>query len=489
MKRIFLILICAVLCSVSVFAENYYYDEVNGQIIWLCQEDNGEYTLLCPGWCRDNLSDYENIMNQYGYSASTYHYTGDFVIPDYINAIGERAFSVIVPYLDSYQFHDNEDLTSVTIPNSVRSIGSTAFHGCIGLTSVTIPNSVTEIGWYAFSNCSGLTSITIPNSVTEINGYTFENCSGLTSVTIGTGVTNIESYAFENCSGLVTVNLNATNWTTDNGCFHIWDGCSSFTTLNIGNNVTNIPACAFENCSGLTSVSIPNSVTSIGYRAFDGCNGLRTVTIGTGVANIGINAFYGCSNLTTVNFNAANCTTMGSSSSPVFEDCGTSLVTLNIGEGVTIIPDNAFKKCKSFTSITSAANNPPVIYTSSFDSGLSPMTPVIVPCGTVSDYERYWYIFRNIQQSADCGSTGIDDDYANKIAIFPNPVTDILNITSSETISEIKIVNTLGQVVKRIEVNSDNAVCNVEELPNGFYVVRIYNEDTKSFCQKKFAKE
>ena len=117
------------------------------------------------------------------------------------------------------------------------------------------------------------------------------------------------------------------------------------------------------------------------------------------------------------------------------------------------------------------------------------MTPVIVPCGTVSDYERYWYIFRNIQQSADCGSTGIDDDYANKIAIFPNPVTDILNITSSETISEIKIVNTLGQVVKRIEVNSDNAVCDVENLPNGFYVVRIYNEDTKSFCQKKFAKE
>ncbi|MBQ5424327.1 MAG: T9SS type A sorting domain-containing protein, partial [Bacteroidales bacterium] len=137
----------------------------------------------------------------------------------------------------------------------------------------------------------------------------------------------------------------------------------------------------------------------------------------------------------------------------------------------------------------SAANNPPVIYTSSFDSGLSPMTPVIVPCGTVSDYERYWYIFRNIQQSADCGSTGIDDDYANEIALFPNPATDILNITSSETISEIEIVNTLGQVVKRIEVNSDNAVCNVEELPNGFYVVRIYNEDTKSFCQKKFAKE
>jgi hypothetical protein len=84
---------------------------------------------------------------------------------------------------------------------------------------------------------------------------------------------------------------------------------------------------------------------------------------------------------------------------------------------------------------------------------------------------------------------GIEEASALEVNLFPNPATDILNITSSETISEIEIVNTLGQVVKRIEVNSDNAVCNVEELPNGFYVVRIYNEDTKSFCQKKFAKE
>ncbi len=57
--------------------------------------------------------------------------------------------------------------------------------------------------------------------------------------------------------------------------------------------------------------------------------------------------------------------------------------------------------------------------------------------------------------------------------IFPNPATDILNITSSETISEIEIVNVMGQVVKRIEVNSDNAVCDVEDLRSGVYVVRI----------------
>ena len=74
--------------------------------------------------------------------------------------------------------------------------------------------------------------------------------------------------------------------------------------------------------------------------------------------------------------------------------------------------------------------------------------------------------------------------------IFPNPANDILNITSSETISEIEIVNTLGQVVKRIDVNSDNAVCNVEDLTSGVYVVRIRTlRQAQGAALRKFIKE
>ncbi|MCB5984944.1 leucine-rich repeat domain-containing protein, partial [Flavobacterium psychrophilum] len=53
---------------------------------------------------------------------------------------------------------------------------------CSGLTSVTIPNSVTTIGDEAFADCSGLTSVTIPNSVTAIGEDAFYNCSRLTTV-------------------------------------------------------------------------------------------------------------------------------------------------------------------------------------------------------------------------------------------------------------------------------------------------------------------
>ncbi len=83
---------------------------------------------------------------------------------------------------------------------------------------------------------------------------------------------------------------------------------------------------------------------------------------------------------------------------------------------------------------------------------------------------------------------GIEENAVSEIALFPNLATDILNITSSETISEIEIVNTLGQVVKRIEVNSDNVVCDVEELKAGVYVVRI-RTTSATLSQRKFIKE
>jgi PKD repeat protein len=95
--------------------------------------------------------------------------------------------------------------------------------------------------------------------------------------------------------------------------------------------------------------------------------------------------------------------------------------------------------------------------------------------------------------------TGISE-VENNIAIFPNPANDILNITSSETISEIEIVNTLGQVVYRVEVNSDNAVCDVNGLASGVYVVKIHTlqrtepveaslSKGTAIVQKKFVKE
>ena len=233
--------------------------------------------------------------------------------------------------------HNDESLTnitSVTIPNSVTSIGEGAFAGCISLTNATIPNSVTNIGNDAFRECSGLTSVTIPDSITSIGEGAFDECSGLTSVHIHSldawcnisfkkydsnplryahnlymgdnlvqeliipdSVTSIGNYAFYGCSGLTSVTI--PNSVTSIGRM-AFEGCSGLTSVTIPDSVTSIGNGAFRDCSALTSVTIPESVTSIGFSVFSGCSGLTSVTIPDSVTSIENYAFYNCSALTSV---------------------------------------------------------------------------------------------------------------------------------------------------------------------------------------------
>jgi hypothetical protein len=381
-------------------------------------------------------------------------YATTYTIPNGIQQIAGGAFS------------DCSGLTFVTIPNSVTNIGQSAFYNCSGLSSVTIGNGVESIGNSAFYGCNGLTgSLTIPNSVTNIGQSAFYNCSGLTSVTIGNGVTSIGNAAFNNCTSLTAVYYTGTieQWcgiSFGNGysstplyyAHNLYVNNSLLSDLVIPNTVTEIKMHAFHGARCLTSVSIPNTVTSIGSSAFGHCYGLSSVTIPESVTNIGETAFYRCDGLGTVNFNATNCTVMGSSNNPVFKsdtlaalnigenvtnipqyafkncngiseinfnaanctaiggsllESGNSLSKIRIGENVATIPNNAFKNCTSLDSIISYAANPPVIYASTFDSQLSLNTPVVVPCGMVETYEDadFWYNFRRIRQRADCGAT------------------------------------------------------------------------------------
>ena len=86
------------------------------------------------------------------------------------------------PEIYKYQFYNCYSLTSITIPDSVTSIGKYAFSGCSSLASITIPDSVTSIGGCAFPGCSSLESVTIPDSVTSIGVEAFWGCSSLAEV-------------------------------------------------------------------------------------------------------------------------------------------------------------------------------------------------------------------------------------------------------------------------------------------------------------------
>ena len=93
-------------------------------------------------------------------------------------------------------------LNSISIPNSVTSIGNNAFYGCTGLTSVVLPNRVTSVGNYAFYGCSGLTSVAMGHKVTSVESYTFYGCTSLTSIEIPYGVKTIGNSAFSGCDHL-----------------------------------------------------------------------------------------------------------------------------------------------------------------------------------------------------------------------------------------------------------------------------------------------
>ena len=132
--------------------------------------------------------------------------SGALTIPATIE--GNPVTSIYGPYWQARgegAFSKCSNLTSITIPDSVTSIGRGAFYNCSSLTSISIPDSVTSIGEEAFSECTSLTNITIPDSVTTIENFAFSECTSLTNITIPDSVTNIGFAAFFRCTSLTAV--------------------------------------------------------------------------------------------------------------------------------------------------------------------------------------------------------------------------------------------------------------------------------------------
>lgn len=296
-------------------------------------------------------------------------------LPNTIKIIGKEVFrgcsslkTITIPEgiteIREGTFRRCESLESIIIPESVSSIDERAFMECYSLTSVTIPNSVTSLGKQLFYDCFSLTSVTIPNSVTSLGDYMFYNCSSLTSVTIPNGLTSIEKSMFFGCNSLKTISIpNGVTTISENA----FNGCTSLSTITIPNNVTTIGKCAFYDCTGLTSINIPNSVTTISDDTFYNCTSLSSIKIPNSVTTIGGAAFFCCTSLTSIKI-PSSVTTIGFSAfygcnrlESAFIDCVDidnwfhgleSLREIVIGNDARSIDRYAFSGCTNLASVT-----------------------------------------------------------------------------------------------------------------------------------------
>ena len=329
------------LTSIEVNANNQNYASIDGVLY------NKDVTTLicCPGG-KTSIT-IPNSVTSIGSSAfSSCKALTSITIPNSVTSIGD------------YAFYYCSSLTSITIPDSVTSIEHFAFSFCKSLTSIIISNSVTSIGNFAFDQCKSLTSISIPDSVTTIGDYVFERCEFLTSINISKSVINIGKQIFEHCKSLTTIVVDENNQVYDsrdncNAIIHtatntLIFGCCKTT---IPNSVTNIGDYAFKSYPSLTAITIPDSVTSIGDFAFSFCDSLASVIIPNSVMNIGKGAFRCCESLTTINIpdSVTNIRWIA------FAGCS-SLSSITIPNGVTTIEKYAFENCESLTSITIPAS-------------------------------------------------------------------------------------------------------------------------------------
>ena len=346
-------------------------------------------------------------------------------IPSSVTSIGDSAFY----YCDS--------LTSISIPSSVTSIGRSAFYGCSSVTSLTINNGVTTISPSAFSGCK-ITTLTIPESVSSI-GYNAFNCSTLESVYVNRLIPasivddddDWDAFGWNNSKLVIyvpteSVDLYKSKWpeyknqivsngnepttktttfkytTTDNAKISVsgvpvkshtysngegelvlygemdyiptslFYNKSTLTSITIPDHITKIGAFTTTNMKAFygkfasadnrclvvdgvlqyyamasgTEYTIPDNVTSIAYPAFYNCSSLTAITIPNTVTSIGNEAFYNCSKLTTITI-PGSVATIGNYA---FKNC-TSLTTLDIQEGVTTIGDDAFYGCNSLINV------------------------------------------------------------------------------------------------------------------------------------------
>ena len=394
-------------------------------------------TIPFVGASKDGSSKthFGHIFGAYSYSANSRY------VPSSLKTVIVTGGASV----EGYAFYECNDLTSITIPDTVTSIGSYAFRDCSLMTSITIPDSVTNVDPTAFTGCSALqynaynnalylgtvanpymvlikaknTSITscdISKTTSIIHADAFSECSKLSSIIIPDSVKSVGFAAFKGCTGLTSITVPfvgaSKDGTTDTHFGYLFGAASyvynddhvpaSLKTVTVTG--TSIGEYAFYKCAKLTSISLPSTLTYVGSYAFSYCDALQyneynnanylgnandpylvlvkaksksiqTCEIAASTKVIYYFAFFHCFGLTSIEIPSsvmyigsealAYCSRLTSITIPegvvsieqgAFENTGLTSITLP--KTVTSVENNSFSSCESLTAITVAEGNP-----------------------------------------------------------------------------------------------------------------------------------
>ena len=421
-------------------------------------------------------------------------YSGSIVIP---SKVIYQSKTYTVTGIEESAFYSCEGLTSITLPNSITTIGNWAFSLCENLTSLELPNSITTIGDGVFNYCSSLKSLTLPNSITAIGYYAFRSCWFLRSITLPNSLTSIVKSAFQNCNHLTSITLPNSITSIGESAF---EGCSSLTSITLPNSITSIGYYAFSACSNLEnifvadgntmfssidgvlydkdastlircplkkgSVTLPNSLITIGVSAFSGCIDLISLTLPNSLTSIGKSAFKGCSGLKSITL-PNSITAIGYFA---FEGCS-GLKSITLPNSLTTIRDYAFSECDALERINMLRETPIKCYLVFSEEALKNAI-LYIPIGTLAEYEKVdpWRNFWNIKEVNFAGINEIEADDMSLRLIWNNGILSIDGIDENESIT---IYDMSGHVVHSGTGHS------IEYLVPGIYIVKAGKRGTK----------